>query len=142
VHSYFATGTELQEMYITPSLMTSADWDTLAEAAKWSRSNAAMLVDTHWVGGDPRWLEVYGWAAWSPQKASLTLRNPSAQPQDLAIDIGDAFELPGSAARAFVAHSPWAADRSQPSIELEAGKTHTFHLAPFQVLTLEAIPKE
>jgi hypothetical protein len=141
VHSYFATGTQLQEMYITPSLMTSADWDTLAEAAKWSRANAAMLVDTHWVGGDPRWLEVYGWAAWSPQKATLTLRNPSAQPQDLAIDIGDAFELPSSSARAYVAHSPWAADRSQPSIELEAGKTHTFHLSPFQVLTLEAIPK-
>jgi hypothetical protein len=142
VHSYFGSGTELQEMYITPSLMTSADWDTLAEAAKWSRSNSATLVDTHWVGGDPRWLEVYGWAAWSPQKACLTLRNPSAQPQELAIDIGDAFELPMSAARRFVAHSPWTADRSQPSIELEAGKRHTFHLAPFQVLTLEAIPKE
>ena len=141
VHSYFGSGTELEEMYITPSLMTSEDWDTLAEAAKWSRSNSATLVDTHWVGGDPRWLEVYGWAAWSPQKACLTLRNPGAQPQDLAIDIGDAFELPVSAPRRFLAHSPWARDRSQPSIELEAGNRHTFHLAPFQVLTLEAIPQ-
>lgn len=27
VHSYFGGGTELQELYITPSLLTSADWD-------------------------------------------------------------------------------------------------------------------
>ena len=141
VHSYFGAGTHLQEMYITPSLLTSANWDTLAEAARWSRSNAATLTDTHWVGGDPRWLQVYGWAAWSQQKAILTLRNPSTQPQNFSIDIGSAFELPNAAARTFTAHSPWAADASQPAIELEAGKTHTFHLAPFQVLMLEAVPK-
>jgi hypothetical protein len=142
VHSYFGTGTQLQEMYITPSLLTETDWNVLAEAAKWSRHNAATLVDTHWVGGDPLWLEDYGWAAWSPQKAILTLRNPSAQPQDITLDVAQAFELPAGAARRFSAHSPWTADASQPSVELEAGKPHTFHLAPFQVLTLEAVPQQ
>ena len=29
------------------------DWKVLAEAAKWSRANADVLVDTHWIGGDP-----------------------------------------------------------------------------------------
>ena len=33
VHDYFGTGTQLQEMYITPSLLSSGDWDVLAEAA-------------------------------------------------------------------------------------------------------------
>jgi hypothetical protein len=140
VHSYFGTGTQLQEMYITPSLMTEADWNVLAEAAKWSRHNASTLVDTHWVGGDPRWLQVYGWAAWSPQKAILTLRNPSTHPQDFALDVAQAFELPSEAARKFTAHSPWSADSAQPAIELEAGKLFTFLLAPFQVITLEAVP--
>jgi hypothetical protein len=140
VHSYFGTGTQLQEMYITPSLLTAADWDVLAETAKWSRRNAATLVDTHWVGGDPRWLQVYGWAAWSPQKTILTLRNPSAQAQDFELNVAQAFELPANAARKFIAHSPWAADASQPSIELNTDKPQTFHLAPFQVLTLEAVP--
>ena len=32
VRSYFGTGTQLQEMYITPSLLTQANWDDLAEA--------------------------------------------------------------------------------------------------------------
>ena len=77
IRSYFGTGTQLQEMYITPSLLTDANWDDLAEAAKWSRANADVLKDTHWIGGDPAWLEVYGWASWTPSKGVLVLRNPS-----------------------------------------------------------------
>ncbi len=142
VHSYFGSGTQLQELYITPSLLTAANWDMLAEAAKWSRENASVLVDTHWVGGDPRWLEVYGWAAWSRAKGILTLRNPSDRAQDFTVDIASAFELQTGAARSYSARSPWAADASQTAIELRAGEGHTFHLEPFQVLTLEAVPHQ
>ena len=141
VRSYFGTGTQLQELYITPSLLSAADWDVLAEAAKWSRANASTLVDTHWIGGDPQWLQVYGWAAWSPQKGILTLRNPSAGPRDVTIDIAQAFELPNGAPTIYKAHSPWTADEAKPPIELAGGKAHIFHLAPFQVLTLEALPQ-
>jgi hypothetical protein len=139
VHSYFGTGTQLQELYITPALLSEANWDVLAETAKWSRQNASTLVDTHWIGGDPRWLQVYGWAAWSSEKGILTLRNPSSEPQEFTCDIGQAFELPAGAPHAFGAHSPWAVDNTQAGIHLVAGTPHTFHLAPFQVLTLEAI---
>lgn len=138
VHSYFGTGTQLQEMYITPSLLSTADWDTLAESAKWSRNNADVLVDTHWVGGDPAWLQVYGWASWSPRKAILTLRNPSDQVQSITLDIQKTFELPAGAARKYSAKSPWLQDAEQAPIVLIAGTPHTFQLAPFQVLTLEA----
>jgi hypothetical protein len=141
VRSYFGSGTQLQELYITPSLLNETDWDVLAEAAKWSRRNTSTLVDTHWVGGDPGWLEVYGWAAWSPEKAILTLRNPNSEARNFTLDIAEAFELPVGAARSYVARSPWTEEAAQPSIELEAGKPHTFHLAPFQVLTLEALPR-
>jgi len=141
VHSYFATGTQLQELYITPSLLSPADWDILAESAKWARSNETTLVDTHWIGGDPQWLEAYGWSAWSLQKGILTLRNPAAEPQDITIDVGQAFELPAGAPTRYKARSPWKSDSREPSVELTAGKPHTFHLAPFQVLTLEAIPQ-
>ena len=51
VRDYFGSGTQLQEMYITPALLSDANWDALAEAARWSRSNAATLADTHWIGG-------------------------------------------------------------------------------------------
>jgi hypothetical protein len=68
------------------------------QAAKWSRENADVLVDTHWVGGDPTALEVYGWASWSKDKAILGIRNPSDKPQILP-DLTKAFELPHGATR-------------------------------------------
>lgn len=140
VHSYFGTGTQLQEMYITPSLLTKADWDTLAESARWSRSNAATLLDTHWIGGDPGKGEVYGWASWSRAKGILTLRNPSPNPQSISIDVQQAFELPPKAVQQFHGHSPWSADKGKPVIELTAKQAHTFALQPFEVMTLEALP--
>ena len=141
VHSYFGSGTQLQELYITPSLLTQADWDVLAEAAKWSRANAQVLKDTHWVGGDPGRLDVYGWAAWTPAKAILTLRNPSDKPQPAVIDLARQLELPPGAARRFRAHSPWRSDVAQPARELDADRPQTIELAPFQVLTLELAPQ-
>lgn len=140
VHSYFGEGTQLQEMYITPSLLTKQNWDVLAESARWSRANASVLKDTHWIGGDPNTLKVYGWAAWTPERGIIVLRNPSDHPQDFTLDVQKAFELPEGAARTYRAHSPWAADSAQPPVSLEAGKARKFSLLPFQVLTLDAVP--
>ena len=140
VHDYFGNGTQLQEMYITPSLLSKENWDTLAEAAKWSRKNADVLRDTHWIGGDPKKLEVYGWASWSPKRAILVLRNPSDKPQQFSIDVGQAFEIPAGQSTVFSAKSPWMSDASKPPIKLRAGEPNVFSLVPFQVLTLEATP--
>ena len=141
VQSYFGSGTQLQELYITHASMTSADWDTLAETANWSRRNAAVLVDTHWIGGDPAKLEIYGWAAWTPEKGIVTLRNPSDKPQSFSLEVSKSFELPSAAPRNYSAHSPWKRDEQQSAISLAAGQPHTFQLQPFEVLTIEAIPQ-
>jgi hypothetical protein len=140
IRAYFGTGTQLQEMYVTPSLLSQQNWDALAEAANWSRRNAGTLVDTHWIGGDPRALAVYGHASWSPARGILSLRNPSDKPQSIAVDVEHAFELPPTAPRSFAARSPWAADRSRAPIALRAGQEHVFELRPFEVVTLEATP--
>jgi hypothetical protein len=140
VRSYFGTGTQLQEMYITPSLLTQENWDDLAEAAQWSRANASVLKDTHWIGGNPAWLEVYGWASWSPEKAVLILRNPSDKPQTMRVKLQDALELPPEAEQNYTAISPWKSDGSRPAMKLRAGSAHEFELSPFEVLTLELTP--
>jgi hypothetical protein len=137
VHDYFGTGTQLQEMYISHTLLSKSNWDVLAEAANWSRRNAGTLRDTHWIGGDPGKLEVYGWAAWSRAKGILTLRNPSHQRQSISLDVERAFELPPGAPRRFVASSPWMQDRGASPVTLSAGEEHVFTLEPFEVLTLE-----
>ena len=142
IRSYFGTGTQLQEMYITPSLLSEQNWDDLAEAANWSRKNSEVLKDTHWIGGDPEWLEVYGWASWTPGKGVLVLRNPSNQEQFVHIKLQDAFELPAGAAQVYSAQSPWKDDAGRPTIELDAKEAHEFRLAPFQVLTLDILPRQ
>ncbi len=140
IRVYFGNGTQLQEMYVTASNLTASNWDTLAESADWSRRNAGTLRDTHWVGGDPAALEPYGWAAWAPEKATLTLRNPSDRWKTIALDPRQAFELPDGAAGRFTVRSPWKADRGQPAFEIAAGREHAFRLAPFQVLNLDVVP--
>ena len=140
VHSYFGTGTQLQEMYITPTLLSANDWDVLAEAAKWSRDNAQTLKDSHWIGGDPARLEVYGWASWSREKAILTLRNPSDQPQDFTASLATLLELPEDSRPTYAARSPWKADSAEGPLSIPSRQEHQFHLRPFQVLTLELVP--
>ncbi len=134
VRAYFGTGTQLQEMYITPALLTRENWDTIAECAKWSRANADTLVDTHWIGGDPLRLEAYGWASWSPRKGIMTLRNPSERAQSIEIDVGEAFELPDGAPRSYTARSPWGGFEGQT---FRAGEPRRVSLERFQVMTLE-----
>ncbi len=136
VRTYFGTGTQLQEMYVTPSLLSAANWDVIAESARWSRAQALTLVDTHWVGGDPAQLEPYGWAAWSPAGAALTLRNPSGRTQRIAIDPARAFELPEGARPAHVMRSPWRAHHDRPPVAMRAGTEHEFTLEAFEVITL------
>ncbi|HEX7816017.1 enterotoxin [Dyella sp.] len=141
VHSYFGTGTQLQELYITPSLLSEADWETLAEAARWSRDNANVLRDTHWIGGDPERLDTYGWAAWSPQKAIITLRNPDQRKQSMVIDLQRQLELPAGVATHYTARSPWKADSGKAPLSFNADKPQMIELAPFEVITLELTPQ-
>jgi hypothetical protein len=142
IRNYFGTGTQLQEMYVTPGLLTSDNWDDLAEAAKWSRSNAATLIDNHWIGGDPAQLDVYGWAAWSPGRGIVTLRNPNEKEQSIKVDVGAAFELPPDAPAKFTAASPWKSDAGKEGIKLEAGTATEIKLAPFEVLNLVCEPAQ
>ena len=140
IRSFFASGVNLQELYVTPDLMTTRAWDVLAEAANWSRANADVLTDTHWIGGDPAKAEIYGWASWSKRKGILSLRNPSDQPAAIAIDISKAFELPCGAAQSYLLRSPWNQGAAAP-IRLTTGQPHSFQLKPFEVLTFDATPE-
>jgi len=140
IRAFFGNGTQLQELYITPALMTQANWDALAEAAQWSRANADTLVDTHWIGGSPDARAIYGWAAWSPKKGILTLRNPAARAAEIKLDAAKVFELPVGAAKTYSLVSPFK-DQKLSVAQLCAGEDTVFKLRPFEVLVIEAIPR-
>ena len=131
--SYFGTGAMLQELYLTPSMMTPAAWDQVAEAARFGQAHAATLVDSHWVGGDPLKLEPYGYAAWSRKEAILTLRNPSDKPGWMILDAATVFELPEGTPPVCQLQAAYADQRLQ-ELRLEAGKLVVVHLEPFEVL--------
>ncbi len=141
VRAFFGAGTSLQELYIQPGRLTAEDWRTLAEAAKWSRARADVLVDTHWISGDPSQREVYGYASWTPRQGLVMLRNPDDQPHDFALDLAQAFELPPGAPTKYTLKSPWAADAQKPAVAAEAGQPLRLTLQPFEVLVLDATPQ-
>lgn len=139
VWSYFATGTQLQELYITPSMLNKAKWDTLAQAAKWSRENASVLVDTHWIGGDPTLLEVYGWASWSKDKAIFGLRNPSDKPQRYFLDLTKDFEIPAGERSQFTLKAVYGSNSTVPE---EYKNAVVITLQPLETLVFEAMPEK
>ncbi len=138
----FGSGTQLAELYLTPQLMSPAAWDVLAECVNWARNNADVLVDSHWIGGDPAAGAVYGYAAWSPRKGFLILRNPSDTAGQIRLDLQSVFELPAGAPRLYQLKPLWQKDPAASKLpeRLAADAPHVFHLAPFQIVALEAIP--
>lgn len=133
IWSYFGSGTQLQELYITPAKMNPRDWDTLAAAARWSVRQAETLADVHWVGGDPGQGEVYGWAAWSPRSSVLTLRNPSGQAQSYSLDLTAALELPGKPK----GNRTMTQVNGNRSFTFPLTTSRVIDLAPYEVLVLE-----
>lgn len=94
VWSFFGGGSSLQELYISHDRMKPEFWPILAKAAKWSKKNENVLKDTHWIGGSPINLEVYGFASWIPEKGTITLRNPSKQDKPFTFNLDELLELP------------------------------------------------
>jgi len=139
VRSFFGSGVQLQELYLSPELVSQAGWDAIAGSAKWARASADVLQDAHWIGGDPAKLEPYGWAAWRPRAGIVTLRNPSSRPMTLTFDPKAALELPAGVNSAFTVTSAYADSRS-PMARLEADKPVQILLQPFEVLVLQLAP--
>jgi hypothetical protein len=140
VWSFFGSGTSLQELYIAPQLLTPEMWDILAAGTRWARDNADVLVDTHWVGGDPGRHEVYGWASWTPRKGILVLRNPDDAPSTINLDIKDAFELPDGAPSVYRLVSPGPSPEKADALEVSAGTPRAFSLGAFQTVVYDAGP--
>lgn len=138
--SFFATGVNLQELYVNPRMRSAGLWNVLAETARWSRANADVMADTHGIGGNPARNEVYGYASGAPRKAVLALRNPDERSAQFALDLEQAFELPAGAPRSYRLQSPWAEDAAKASIEIRAGQPRIIALRPFETVVFDATP--
>jgi hypothetical protein len=138
VWSFFASGTQLQELYITPDMLNEKKWDNLAKAAKWSRANSDVLVDTHWIGGNPTKMEVYGWASWNRIKAIFSLRNPSDKVQTYYLDLDKDFELPSDIDAKFSLKMIYGNNNTIPATY---SKALVITLQPLGTIVVDAKPK-
>ena len=99
----FVCGSGMVELYADYSLMNSINngklWEDLAECIAWQKKNADVLPDAHWVGGNP-WTgsqqQVYGWASWNGDKATLAIRNGSNSSQSYTFTLRDALNIPAN----------------------------------------------
>ncbi len=137
IWTFFGSGTNLQELYISPHLLTPTMWDELAAAAKWSRANTNVLVDTHWIGGDPGNGDVYGWASWQPRGGIVVLRNPSDQPGSFELELARDLELPDQYLTDYQLNSP-RPDQRIGQLSAVSIKPLRVELEPFEVLVFEA----
>ncbi len=67
------------------------------------------------------------------------LRNPDDRPQEFALDVGIAFELPPGVPGSFSLMSPWAEDAQKPPLTAEAGHPLRLTLNPFETVILETV---
>jgi hypothetical protein len=139
IWSFFATGTNLQELYINPHKLNTAAWNCIAEASTWAKENEKIMADVHWVGGDPAKEEVYGFAAWSSGKAILSLRNPSKVEKTFEVNVPGVFELPANAIDEYVFYNARAMNANEKKRSIEHGKLFKITMKPFEVRIFNAI---
>jgi len=85
VMMFLGRGVMLQELYLTPSLLSDAEWKILGAALQWANARADVLKHTRMIGGRPDAGEVYGYVHWSPDFGVLCLRNPSPRPGEFTL---------------------------------------------------------
>jgi hypothetical protein len=142
IWSFFATGTNLQELYINPHKLNPRNWDCLADAARWARENESVLVDTHWVGGDPARGEIYGYASWSKEKGILSLRNPSSAEQTYKVEMSKVFDLPAQSMDSYKLYDIRKMRETGKQQIVHEGKSCLVILSPFEHKLYEAIPAQ
>jgi hypothetical protein len=141
VWSFFGAGSALQELYISPDRMKPEFWPVLAEAAKWVKSNENVLHDTHWIGGSPLNMEVYGFASWIPEKGIITVRNPDNKPRDFEFVLDNIFEIPEKYRGNFQIYSVRSDQNDQPVLKIASGEINSLSLKPFETKILEVFPE-
>lgn len=148
----FGCGSALQELYVDHDLMSSIEngvlWDELAKCIQWIRTNKDVLDDTHWIGGCPwndqsKTAEIYGWAAWNPSKAVMTLRNPDEKEQTFTTTLRKALDLPPDVKGQFKAVNAYDDQRNLDGFTgtpIDADQEINFTLKPFEVFVFDLRP--
>lgn len=90
---YFARGVSMWELYISPDLLTHAEWQVLSESIRWAKDRFPILKNTEMIGGDPGERKTYGYAHFSGKKGIVAVRNPKIEPDVLKLKLSSALGI-------------------------------------------------
>ena len=123
-HCWFLVGrgTHHHDLYVAPNSLSATEWDALARALRWARANQQVLARSRMVGGRPQAGEPYGFVSEAEGRVIVCLRNPSARPQSVEIEVGPVAE-------------PEVVWGRPPRVH---GGTVTADLEPFEVVLVSA----
>ena len=145
----FTCGSGLQEIYVDSDLMAQEGgilWDELAQCIAWARRNADVLVDTHWVGGNP-WDkqkkdgDIYGWASWNMSKCTLSVRNSSKYEKTLKSTLRQILDVPPGVKGTVTLRSSFADQTKLPIMDtpIDVDAPIEITLKPFDVVAMEGV---
>ncbi|MEJ2007711.1 MAG: alpha-galactosidase [Acidobacteriota bacterium] len=115
---YLSVGNMMVELYVTPSLLSPDEWQSLGRSLEWQHANAStLLANSTMVLGDPAQRRSYGFVHSSPKESIVTLRNPYVTPRfvRLKLDRASGFQ-------------PWtSADEAEVIYPYRLNLPGTFH---------------
>lgn len=140
IWSAFGSGTQMQEIYMTPQLLEPSQWDTLARAAIWPGENNETLVDVHSGGRQSHGITgvrlgrmVSGQWGFSP---SATLPRNGAPGALIPVP---SLNCPRKHRAAIPPLRPM--ESGSPSPDSAPGEIVRMELEPFEVIVVEALPE-
>jgi len=136
---YFARGTMVKELYLTPSLLSEGQWEVLGRACDWAVRNQQRLVNTVMVGGNPARGQAYGFVSWVAGRAILAVRNPNRDTQVLTVPFDETVYYRGGKGKAyraraiypFVEPMPWSLTSGRPfTVTVGGDRVVVFEIDP------------
>jgi hypothetical protein len=138
---YFGSGLGLCDLYVSLNLYPESTRKFLAEVIEWSRANTNVLMDSHWIGGNPSMGEVYGFASSSYGKSIIAIRNPTENEATFSLDLGKALELPNGSPQNYLIKEIFPVPGKAPFQQIaKIGTSVNFDCVPLGVTILEISP--
>ncbi len=135
---YVARGISMYELYVSPAILSGAEWKVIADALRWGRENHRILKKTFMKGGDPAAGEVYAYLHFNGKEGIIAVRNPgiSSGPMLLKLDPGCGLD---SDARDLVLEKIYPWHEVHPAL-LHAGETATIALEALETAVYRVYP--
>jgi len=138
---YYARGTNVKELYISPELLDADHWRALGTTTRWAVHNQRQLKNTVYIGGDPEKGQAYGYVSWADGRAILTVRNPDRGERALGVPFDRSVYFRGDYGQAYHARAVYPYVEPMPW-KLVSGRAFEIRVPGDSTLVYELEPGE